>query len=143
MKLELKSWLHTGSSTSSRGTAMRYRWLFRPLHIAGACLCEEKAKTWPVYTRKDLEKHKTVEDRIFVSYKTGVYDITDFIVSHPGGQGKILLAAGKSIDPFWRIYQQHFRQGSEALNILERYRVGSLLCLFYFFPNFWLIFGRL
>jgi sulfite oxidase len=100
---------------------MRYRWLFRPLQVAGTCFCEEK-----VFTRKDLEKHKTIEDGIWVSYKTGVYDITDFIRNHPGGQDKVLLAAGKSIDPFWRIYQQHFRQGSEAMNILERHRIGTL-----------------
>jgi sulfite oxidase len=44
-----------------------------------------------------------------MSYKDGVYDVSDFLENHPGGSDKLLLAAGKAIDPFWRIYQQHFR----------------------------------
>jgi hypothetical protein len=35
-----------------------------------------------------------------VIYKHGVYDITQFVESHPGGN-KILLAAGSTIEPFW------------------------------------------
>ena len=42
---------------------------------------------------------------MWVTYKEGVYDITDFVRSHPGGRDKIMLAAGGAIDPFWRIYQ--------------------------------------
>eukprot|EP00959_Pyramimonas_sp_CCMP1952_P156854 3280426-Pyramimonas_sp.AAC.1 len=38
--------------------------------------------------------------------KDSVYDITDFIIDHPGGS-RIMLAAGKAIDPFWRLYQMH------------------------------------
>jgi sulfite oxidase len=34
-----------------------------------------------------------MENRIWVSYKNGVYDITDFIPLHPGAD-KILMAAG-------------------------------------------------
>ena len=41
-----------------------------------------------------------------MTYKDGVYDITEFIESHPGGASKILLAAGKAIDPYWNIFQQ-------------------------------------
>jgi cytochrome b involved in lipid metabolism len=42
---------------------------------------------------KEVAKHKTAASRIWVSYKEGVYDITDFVDAHPG-QEKILLAAG-------------------------------------------------
>jgi hypothetical protein len=35
-----------------------------------------------------------------VIYKNGVYDITEFVQGHPGGN-KILLAAGSTIEPFW------------------------------------------
>uniref|UniRef100_A0A914HES0 sulfite oxidase n=1 Tax=Globodera rostochiensis TaxID=31243 RepID=A0A914HES0_GLORO len=45
-------------------------------------------------------------ERIWVTFKQGVYDITDFIALHPGGD-KILLAAGASIEPFWAVYAQH------------------------------------
>ncbi|VDO81362.1 unnamed protein product [Onchocerca flexuosa] len=53
----------------------------------------------------------------------GVYDITNFIQNHPGGD-KILLAAGGPIDPYWNIYQQHLN--SEILEILEELRIGNL-----------------
>jgi cytochrome b involved in lipid metabolism len=38
----------------------------------------------PVYSREDISKHNTMETRIWVTYKEGVYDITDFIEMHPG-----------------------------------------------------------
>ena len=34
-----------------------------------------------------------------------MYDITKFIANHPGGSDKIVLAAGKSVEPFWSIYR--------------------------------------
>lgn len=53
----------------------------------------------------------------------GVYDITDFVESHPGGD-KIYLAAGGAADPFWNIYEQH--KTPEILEMLEEYRIGNL-----------------
>eukprot|EP00041_Stephanoeca_diplocostata_P011064 m.179828 g.179828 ORF g.179828 m.179828 type:complete len:564 (+) comp18398_c0_seq9:310-2001(+) len=64
-------------------------------------------KSFPAYKRADVAEHCTRESRVWVTYKGGVFDITDFIVNHPGGESKIMLAAGKDIGPFWRVYQQH------------------------------------
>lgn len=83
------------------------------------------AKAWPVYTQAEVAKHNKPDIGIWVSYRDGVYDITDFIANHPGGKDKILLAAGKAIDPFWRIYQQHEGRGT-ALKQLEDMRIGDL-----------------
>lgn len=77
----------------------------------------------PLYTRADVAKHKTKEDRIWVTYKTGVYDVTDFISMHPGGV-RILLAAGSALDPFWAMYHQHTTK--QVLGILEQHRIGNL-----------------
>lgn len=52
-----------------------------------------------------------------------MYDITNFVQNHPGGD-KILLAAGGPIDPYWNIYQQHLTP--ETLEILEELRIGNL-----------------
>jgi len=83
------------------------------------------AKSWPRYTRAEVAKHTTKETGIWVTYKNGVYDITKFVANHPGGQDKIMLAAGKAIDPFWRIYQQH--EGREtAPQQLATMRIGDL-----------------
>ena len=46
----------------------------------------------PVYTPEEVAKHRTPESRVWVTFKDGVYDITDFIAQHPGGAQKIMLA---------------------------------------------------
>jgi len=76
------------------------------------------------YTKEEVAKHKTKKDRIWVTYKSGVYDITEFVEGHPGGSKRIMMAAGSSIDPFWSMYQQH--QTKEVRSILEQYRIGDL-----------------
>ncbi len=96
----------------------------------------------PIYTEDDVLQHGKDADRIWVSYKEGVYDITNFVESHPGnfsyknkfqfsidyqkqkGGEKILLAAGSSLEPFWSIYAVHKEPG--ILNMLEKFRIGNL-----------------
>jgi len=77
----------------------------------------------PEYTREEVSKHNTEETRIWVIFRSGVYDITDFISAHPG-QDKILLASGSSVEPFWAMYSQHYH--STVVSILEEYRIGNL-----------------
>lgn len=80
-----------------------------------------------VYKSSDVAKHNSLENggRIWVIYKSGVYDITDFIKDsqHPGGD-KILLAAGGDIEPFWNLYAVH--KSDQIYRILEEYRIGNL-----------------
>jgi sulfite oxidase len=78
----------------------------------------------PFYTKEDVEKHKTKESGIWVTYKNGVYDITEFIEQHPGGAEKIILAAGGSIEPFWALYGQHMED--VVFEILESLRIGNI-----------------
>eukprot|EP00392_Amoebophrya_sp_AT5.2_P016946 g17256.t1 len=54
-----------------------------------------------------------------------MHDITDYLPSHPGGAEKVMQAAGKAIDPYWNVYQQHFRT-SEAMELLEKYKIGEI-----------------
>jgi DMSO/TMAO reductase YedYZ molybdopterin-dependent catalytic subunit len=81
----------------------------------------------PIYTRAQVAEHSVLgEDTpVWVIYKDGVYDITDFISGHPGGAQKIMLAAGKGIEPYWRIYQQHFNT-KFALETLAGMRIGTV-----------------
>lgn len=70
----------------------------------------DSSKTsFPIIHRKEIEKHKTEGTGIWVTYKDGVYDVTDFVSAHPGGN-KILLAAGGPLEPFWSMYAQHKQQ---------------------------------
>ncbi|KAE9551963.1 hypothetical protein FO519_004815 [Halicephalobus sp. NKZ332] len=80
-------------------------------------------KDLPIFKLEEIKKHGKGADRIWVVYKEGVYDITEFHKNHPGGD-KILLAAGGSVEPFWALYAQH--KTSEVMEILESLRIGNL-----------------
>ena len=62
---------------------------------------------------------------VWVTFRGGVYDVSDFVSSHPGGQEKIMLAAGKDLEPFWRLYQQHLK-ANVMDDVLGKLRIGSL-----------------
>jgi sulfite oxidase len=49
---------------------------------------------YSVWRLSQVAKHKTKQDGIWVTYKDGVYDITDFVEGHPGGSARIMMAAG-------------------------------------------------
>ncbi|CAH3176142.1 unnamed protein product, partial [Porites lobata] len=76
------------------------------------------------YSREEVAKHNSYEKGIWVTYKGQVYDITEFIASHPGGPSKIILAAGGALEPFWALYAVHNNQ--HVLDLLDDYRIGSL-----------------
>ncbi|XP_025831817.1 probable sulfite oxidase, mitochondrial [Agrilus planipennis] len=78
----------------------------------------------PNYTLKQVAEHREREKRIWVTYKDGVYDITEFVDAHPGGD-QILLAAGASVEPFWKLYGQH--HADFVYEILESLRIGNLV----------------
>lgn len=61
--------------------------------------------------------------RIWVIFKEGVYDVTDFIRKHPG-EKNILLAAGGSVEPFWKTYGVHYKD--EVLELMEELRIGNI-----------------
>lgn len=79
----------------------------------------------PTYRMADVRQHdgKGESSGVWVTYKRGVYDVTEFVAHHPGGS-KILLAAGGDVGPFWHIYAVH---GSKfVLEVLEGLRIGNL-----------------
>lgn len=107
-------------------------------HAPNKELSAKKLENLPLYRQEDVKQHGRDAERIWVTYKDvstnillkhlifelqGVYDVTDFISMHPGGD-KILLAAGAAVDPFWALYSQH--KTKEVLEILEGYRIGRL-----------------
>uniref|UniRef100_A0A6T6CYR5 Cytochrome b5 heme-binding domain-containing protein n=1 Tax=Compsopogon caeruleus TaxID=31354 RepID=A0A6T6CYR5_9RHOD len=72
---------------------------------------------------EEIARHRSKETRIWVTYKHGVYDITDFVDMHPGGAERIMMAAGSSIEPFWEMYSQHAE--GFVYDLLEEYRIGN------------------
>jgi len=78
-----------------------------------------------VYTRDEVAKHNAESTGIWVIRGDKVYDITEFVQNHPGGASKIMLAAGKSVDPFWQIYQQHLGNAAVEETLAEM-QIGTL-----------------
>ncbi|XP_072521982.1 sulfite oxidase, mitochondrial isoform X2 [Salminus brasiliensis] len=77
----------------------------------------------PVYSQDEVSKHSSLDEGIWVTYKGSVYDITKFVSIHPGGD-KILLAAGRALEPFWALYAVHGQE--HVLEILSEYKIGLL-----------------
>jgi len=65
-----------------------------------------------------------VNKRLWVTYKDGVYDLTSFAKSHPGGSDKLQMAAGGPIEPFWQMYP--FHKVENIISMLAAYKVGVL-----------------
>ena len=66
----------------------------------------ERRAGLPEYSMEEVSSHHTREGggRVWVIFKNGVYDITDFIPLHPGAE-KLLMAAGKDIEEtfYWKM----------------------------------------
>eukprot|EP00485_Elphidium_margaritaceum_P013833 CAMPEP_0202726214 /NCGR_PEP_ID=MMETSP1385-20130828/184498_1 /ASSEMBLY_ACC=CAM_ASM_000861 /TAXON_ID=933848 /ORGANISM="Elphidium margaritaceum" /LENGTH=572 /DNA_ID=CAMNT_0049392429 /DNA_START=136 /DNA_END=1854 /DNA_ORIENTATION=- len=75
------------------------------------------------YRLDEVAQHTDPTSSFWVIYREGVYDVTQFIEDHPGGE-KLLLAAGSRIDPFWGFYINHNAQ--HVHERLEGYRIGNL-----------------
>lgn len=80
----------------------------------------------PEYSLSQVGQNSSTEGggRVWVVYKDGVYDITDFIPLHPGAD-KLMMAAGGSVEPFWAMYAVHLNNPTVA-ELLEQYRIGNL-----------------
>ena len=64
-----------------------------------------KRDGFPIISKAEVAKHKSKEaGGVWVTYAGGVYDITEFIDSHPGGSSRISMAAGGALEPFWKLY---------------------------------------
>lgn len=87
-------------------------------------LCGEYRADLKTYSIQEVSKHDNKENGIWVTFRRGVYDITDFVGKHPGGPSKIIMAAGGSIEPFWTIFANHNRD--EIYELLETMRIGNI-----------------
>ncbi|QDZ17568.1 sulfite oxidase [Chloropicon primus] len=97
----------------------------KPRVVHAEAVAPAPGRDLPVFSRGEVEGHDTLEKGIWVICGDKVYDITEFVQNHPGGASKIMLAAGKSVEPFWQIYQQHL--GNPAVQeILGDLQIGWL-----------------
>jgi len=61
----------------------------------------------------------------YVSYRGNVYDITEFLPDHPGGDDIVLKYAGQDIGYAMADENEHVHSRS-AYDMLEEYKVGEL-----------------
>lgn len=78
----------------------------------------------PDYTLKQVAQHSSPDNGVWVVYKDGVYDISEFMSVHPGGSEKIALAAGGSIEPYWEVFAAH--NTDKIREMLEELRIGNI-----------------
>lgn len=71
----------------------------------------------------EIHEHNRSADTFWVFRGKRVYDITDWVPNHPGGE-VILRAVGGSIEPYWSIFTIHQKQ--DVYDILEQYFIGEI-----------------
>jgi sulfite oxidase len=89
-------------------------------HPDADAIAEDKL---PCYRLTEIREHGPGSARPWVMYEDKIYDITDWIPAHPGGE-VILRAAGRSIEPYWNIFAIH--KTPYVREILEQYVVGHV-----------------
>ena len=77
----------------------------------------------PTIRLADVKTHGEDSDEKWVIKGTKVYNITDWVSAHPGGE-VILRAVGGTIDKYWDIFSIHKKQ--DVYDILESYYIGDL-----------------
>ena len=96
-------------------------------NLKNYCLEEKEVKCPISITQKELLKYNNKERGIWISYKDSIYDITNFVENHPGGIDKIMLAAGKPLEPYWNQYRQHIEKKYVIEEILLPMKIGKLI----------------
>ena len=71
----------------------------------------------------EIHEHNSKSDTFWVFRGDRVYDITEWVPNHPGGE-VILRAVGSSIEPYWNIFTIHQKQ--DVYDILEQYFIGKI-----------------
>lgn len=71
----------------------------------------------------EVRQHGRGSETYWVIRGTKVYDITEWIPNHPGGE-VILRAVGGVIDQYWDVFTIHKKQ--DVYDILEQYYIGDV-----------------
>ncbi|KAK2055169.1 hypothetical protein LY76DRAFT_637968 [Colletotrichum caudatum] len=88
---------------------------------APAAVADDRDPTLPRFTLSEVRKHDAKSKNPWVTQGDKVYDITEWVGAHPGGD-VILRAAGGSIDPYWDIFTIH--KSPHVYEILSQYLIG-------------------
>ncbi|KAL2117644.1 hypothetical protein VTJ04DRAFT_7304 [Mycothermus thermophilus] len=84
---------------------------------------DDRDPSLPRFRLADIRKHDASSPQPWVIFEDKVYDITDWVSAHPGGD-VILRAAGGSIEPYWNIFTIH--KSKHVREILDQYLIGFI-----------------
>ncbi|KAL2132681.1 hypothetical protein VTI74DRAFT_3520 [Chaetomium olivicolor] len=90
---------------------------------APPAVTDDRDPSLPRYRLADIRKHDASSPEPWVTFEDKVYNITEWIAAHPGGD-VILRAAGASIEPYWNIFTIHKSQ--HVRDILQQYLIGFI-----------------
>jgi sulfite oxidase len=76
-----------------------------------------------LYTHREL-KEMVANGNIVVAFQGALYDVTSF-TGHPGGIGRLRMAAGGDLEVYWKVYTQHNR-GHITADVMSAYKIGVL-----------------
>jgi len=76
------------------------------------------------YSREEVQRHSS-EDSCWVIHNNNVYDMTSFVVDHPGGEEYILDHAGQDVTLIMKDELSHFHTEG-AYEMMEEFLVGTL-----------------
>ncbi|PYH96750.1 cytochrome b5 [Aspergillus ellipticus CBS 707.79] len=76
----------------------------------------------PSFTPAEIETHNSAKS-CYVTLGSKVYDVTDFVDGHPGGDDLVLEYAGKDVTEILRDEASHTHSDS-AYEILDEYHIG-------------------
>lgn len=82
------------------------------------------SRTLPTFTLAEVESHNTTKS-CYVTLGKNVYDVSDFVDSHPGGAELILEYAGKDIADILKDESSH-SHSETAYEVLDESLVGFL-----------------
>eukprot|EP00928_Gymnodinium_smaydae_P009532 TRINITY_DN13577_c1_g1_i1.p1 TRINITY_DN13577_c1_g1~~TRINITY_DN13577_c1_g1_i1.p1 ORF type:complete len:660 (-),score=117.73 TRINITY_DN13577_c1_g1_i1:406-2385(-) len=76
-----------------------------------------------VYSYDEM-KQMCEAGRIVLAYRGELYDVTHF-TGHPGGVGRLQMAAGGDLEVYWKVYTQHNR-GHVVDSVMAPYKIGKV-----------------
>ena len=86
---------------------------------------EQQAKNkrnQPIYTTEQVSQHNQKDD-MWVIFSGSVFNITEFVESHPGGEDFLIEYAGKDITQVFQTNDVHQHSASAYLSLKE-YKIG-------------------
>lgn len=121
------TWLVAGSLAATGGSYLYSTNCEEHITVASAPAMPEEDEEFdaglPIYTSAQVAIHDGKKtSKVWMSYGGYVYDVTEFVANHPGGQQKILLAAGGAIEPYWHCkFDMYFLCALSVLYLLMEY----------------------